>query len=243
MRLYLVRHGIAVDDAPVDASRPLTNKGRKRLRKTAHALRERIDLILTSPLVRAVQSAEILAAEVKHGEVLVLEELTPDHPVEALLRAVAKVAGKRPSVALVGHDPQLTLLLSALAHVPAVKLDFRKGAIVRLDLNGLPQPRTVAARYWLKPRSGAKRKGLPLKKAEPKRAAKAATKMSKRRAAPPPPKKKVARAAAKRPPPAVEAAAKPAAPPQRQSFMGSPRPNEPIPVPPEVRPPEGGGAV
>jgi phosphohistidine phosphatase len=242
MRLYLVRHGIAVDDARVDASRSLTNKGRKRLRKTARALRERIDLILTSPLVRAVQSAEILAAEVKHGEVLVLEELTPEHPVEALLRAVAKVAGKRPSVALVGHDPQLTLLLSALAHVPAVKLDFRKGAIVRLDLSGLPQPKTVAARYWLKPRSGAKRKGLPLKKAEPKRAAKPAARMSKRRAASPAPRKKVS-AATKYAAPAAETAAKPAAPPQRQTFMGSPRAGDAIPAPPEVRPPEGGGAV
>jgi|SRR5437588_1236808 len=242
MRLYLVRHGIAVDDARVDASRPLTNKGRKRLRKTAHALRERIDLILTSPLVRAVQSAEILAAEVQHGEVLVLEELTPDHPIEALLRAVAKVAGKRPSVALVGHDPQLTLLLSALAHVPAVKLDFRKGAIVRLDLIGLPQPRSVAAHSWLKPRSGAKRKGLPLTKAEPKRAAKPASRMSRPRGAPAAPKKKVAGAAAKRPESATETAAKPAAQ-ERQRFMGSPRPNEPIPAPPEAHPPQGGGAV
>ena len=162
MRLYLVRHGIAVDDARVDASRPLTNKGRKRLRKTAHALRERIDLILTSPLVRAVQSAEILAAEVQHGEVLVLEELTPDHPIEALLRAVAKVAGKRPSVALVGHDPQLSGAVAALSGVEPAQVEFPKGAIVRFDVDDAAA-RKAEARWWLEPGEKKPREGLPVR--------------------------------------------------------------------------------
>ena len=66
MQLYLVRHGIAVDggEAMPDGSRGLTDKGRRRFHRTARAfgkLGHKLDLILTSPLVRAVQTAEILA--------------------------------------------------------------------------------------------------------------------------------------------------------------------------------------
>ena len=174
--LYLVRHGIAVDLADAkgasDELRPLTGKGRRRFRKAARAfgkLTKKLDLILTSPLVRAVQTAEILACEVKHREVAVLEELASGG-VAALLAAVAKRAGKSKSVALVGHEPQLSSILSALAHLgpeESSKLDFRKGAIVRLDVSGLPDAKTVQPRWWVKPRSGVRAKGLPLQKPKP----------------------------------------------------------------------------
>ncbi len=170
MRLFLVRHGIAEDSAAKDEWRALTAKGRRRFHRTARAFgrSERVDLILTSPLVRAVQTAEILAGQVKHRETRVLEQLQPGNDVASLLTAVAEAAGKAKSVALVGHDPQLTEVLSALTHVAAQQLDFRKGAIVCLDVAGLPQPESVDARFWLKPRSRAKKKGLPLQKAEPR---------------------------------------------------------------------------
>src|SRR6267143_1996147 len=95
MQLYLVRHGIAVDggEAIPDGSRGLTDKGRRRFHKTARAfgkLGHRLDLILTSPLVRAVQTAEILAGATKHGEVAVLEELDPKFDVATLRTADAK---------------------------------------------------------------------------------------------------------------------------------------------------------
>ena len=186
IRLYLVRHGLAIDRADwegvPDELRPLTGKGRRRFRKAARAfgkLAGKVDLILTSPLVRAVQTAEILAGEVKHGEVAVLEELASGG-VAALLAAVAKRASTGKSVALVGHEPQLSSTLTALAHLgpeESSKLDFRKGAIVRLDVSGLPDAKTAQPRWWVKPRSGARAKGLPLQKppppARPARAAKA----------------------------------------------------------------------
>jgi len=165
IQLHLVRHGIAADHAGSDGSRALTGKGRKRFRRAARAFGKRagkVDLILTSPLVRAVQTAEILAAEVKHGAVEVLDELAPGHAPAALLAAVAKRAGKSGSVALVGHDPQLTETLAALARVAAGKLDFKKGAIVRIDVSALPEG-TAEPRWWIKPR-GARQQGLPLEK-------------------------------------------------------------------------------
>ena len=176
IRLYLVRHGIAIDaeewkGAP-DGTRPLTDKGRRRFRKAARAFgkhERRLDLILTSPLVRAVQTAEILAGELKHGEVAVLEELASGG-VAALLAAVAARAQAGRSIALVGHEPQLSAVLATLARLTPEKaedLDFRKGAIVRLDVSGLPDPETALLRWWVKPRSGGREKGLPLRPAEP----------------------------------------------------------------------------
>lgn len=171
MEIYLVRHGIAVgreQDMP-DALRPLTEKGRRRFRKTARAfarLGRKVNLILTSPLVRAVQTAEILAAEARHGEVGVLEELDPKFGARSLLEAVAKRADGVQSIALVGHDPQLSSALATLAGLAAELLDFRKGAIVRLDTEDLSQPGTAETRWSLKPRSKTARKGPPLAKAE-----------------------------------------------------------------------------
>src|SRR5204862_5047285 len=105
MEIYLVRHGIAEEghEKLRDGSRALTDKGRRRFQKTARAfgkLGRKLDLILTSPLVRAVQTAEILAGETRHGDVAVLEELDPKFDVDAVRDAVAKRAEKSETVAL-----------------------------------------------------------------------------------------------------------------------------------------------
>jgi phosphohistidine phosphatase len=201
MEIFLVRHGVAVDrdgDIP-DAFRSLTSKGRRRFRKTARSFARlgcRLDLILTSPLVRAVQTAEILAGETKHGEVAVLEELDPKYAAADLLKAMTKRADGVRSVALVGHEPQLSAVLAALAAVDADRLDVKKGAIVRLDARN-PSERGSAGAFWsLKPKSKTVKKGLPLTKADgedenaPERTAKGKDKRShsrrsaKRRSAP-----------------------------------------------------------
>jgi len=201
MDIYLVRHGIAVgrEDGVPDGFRPLTGKGRRRFRKTARAFaklgRRKLDLILSSPLVRAVQTAEILAGEARHGEVGVLEELDPEFGVESLLEALAKRADGLKSVALVGHEPQLSSVLAVLAGVPADSLDLKKGAIVHLDGTDLSRPGSAGAYWSLKPRSKTVEKGLPLAKAEgeeeeagaprrkPRRARKARSGRSQRRRA------------------------------------------------------------
>jgi phosphohistidine phosphatase len=169
--IYVVRHGIAVareENAP-DEFRPLTEKGRRRFRKTARAfarLGRKLDAILTSPLVRAVQTAEILAGEIKHGEVAVLGQLDPKFGVGSLLEALGARADGAKAVAVVGHEPQLSALVAALAGVPAQELDLKKGGIVRLDIGDLSQPGSAEARWSLKPRSKTVDKGLPLAEAE-----------------------------------------------------------------------------
>ena len=171
MEIFLVRHGVAVDresEGP-DAFRPLTGKGRRRFHKTSKSFARlgcKLDLILTSPLVRAVQTAEILACEAKHGEVAILEELDPKFEVGDLLKALRKRANGARSVALVGHEPQLSSVLAALAGVEAESLDLKKGGIVRLEARDPSQRGSAAAIWSLKPRSKSVKKGLPLAKAE-----------------------------------------------------------------------------
>jgi len=173
MELYLVRHGIAVEgsEGVRDGSRGLTDKGRRRFQRTARAfgkLGRKLDLILTSPLVRAVQTAEILAGETRHGEVAVLEELDPKFDAEAVRSAVARRSGEAAAVALVGHEPQLSSLLASLAGVAPADLDVKKGAIVRIDVESVSDGKSVDARWWLKPRKGTRMPGLPLQKAAAK---------------------------------------------------------------------------
>jgi phosphohistidine phosphatase len=165
-KIYLVRHGIAGDPDEwkgPDDSRPLNAKGRRRFRETARAfakLGDRVDLLCTSPLVRAVQTAELLADAIDLDEVSVLEELRPEVPVQRLLERVAELPAKR--VALVGHDPQLSGVAAALGSVEPARVDFPKGAIVRFDVED-PAARKAEARWWLEPGEKKPHDGLPVK--------------------------------------------------------------------------------
>jgi phosphohistidine phosphatase len=207
MQLYLVRHGIAVDDAAglPDGLRALTARGRKRFHKTARAfgrLGHRLDLILTSPLVRAVQTAEILAGATDHREVAVLEELDPKYDVEVVRTAVAQRAGDAKSIAIVGHEPQLSAVLAALSGISQNDINLRKGAIVRVDATTLTDGEAADPRWWLKPKGG-RVKGLPLQKKAKK--ARSAAKVSSRKPQRAAGKKRPSRMRAK-PSPAVPAA-------------------------------------
>jgi phosphohistidine phosphatase len=131
--LLLVRHAVAVERriGRSDESRPLTAKGRRELKAAVKALKRagvRIDRLYHSPLLRAVQTADVLA-KILDGESEVLPALA-EPPGEALLR---RVAGRRP--ALVGHEPWLSTLLAWLVTGKRAGTDrFRlpKGGVVRL---------------------------------------------------------------------------------------------------------------
>jgi phosphohistidine phosphatase len=167
--VFLVRHGIAADAAPgqPDESRPLTAKGRRRFRRTARAfarLGERVDKLITSPLVRAVQTAEILARALRQDEVGVLEELRSEVPPAKLFGALSQQIEDGEGVALVGHDPQMTKLVAALAQLEgdeADRISFAKGGIVRIDVDAFP-PTKNRPRWHLEPRAESAEEGLPL---------------------------------------------------------------------------------
>lgn len=155
MNLYLVRHAIAVPhDAPGyedDSKRPLTDKGRAKMRDIARGLKVLgvcPQLILTSPYVRARQTAEILKEVLGTTEGLVFTEnllplAHPDHLWEEL-RAYAGVD----SVALVGHEPNISALANLLLGVSGLQIVFKKGGVCYLTVDAFgTEPR--ATLHWL----------------------------------------------------------------------------------------------
>jgi phosphohistidine phosphatase len=137
VKLYLVRHAEAIERSATtpDGSRYLTTKGRVSFRKIARRARKAgaiPDVIFTSPLLRAVQTAEILAERLKHkGEVVVAREISPGFDLRAL-RALMAGAGNPMEAAFVGHEPDLGGIAAALMSVPG-GFPLRKGAVVALE--------------------------------------------------------------------------------------------------------------
>jgi phosphohistidine phosphatase len=141
--LYLVRHGLAEErgDAwPDDAKRPLTEEGMDRMRKAARGLARlgvTIDIVLTSPLVRARQTAEIVAAELDPRPSLSsVESLSPAGSFSAVIADLEKHARKT-RIALVGHEPGIGELAARLIGSRHA-IEFKKGAVCRIDVEALP---------------------------------------------------------------------------------------------------------
>ena len=136
MLLLLIRHGHAVDDAPGlgDTGRWLTEKGRTTTHRVARRVRKlkklRPATIWTSPLVRAVQTAEIIAAVIEpEGEIKAVAELSPGRdPVD--LVALLGVAPTPGPLALVGHEPTLSQILRVLAGETGIDSIKKSGIVV-----------------------------------------------------------------------------------------------------------------
>jgi phosphohistidine phosphatase len=143
--LYLVRHAIAAERGPDwldDAKRPLTHKGIARMREIVDGLREleaEIDVLLTSPLVRARQTAELVMQGLKPAPSLaVVTALEPGGPPAGVLAAIGQY-GNAKGIALVGHEPGLGELAAHLIGTP-MPLVFKKGGVCRIDLAGAAEP-------------------------------------------------------------------------------------------------------
>jgi phosphohistidine phosphatase len=159
MELLLVRHAIAfVRDRlrwPDDALRPLTPRGLLRMRRAAAVLR-RLDIpparVLASPLVRARQTAELLASEARWPEAALLNALAPGKSVRPLFRLLA--AHKVESLAVVGHEPELGHLLAycVCGESGTVQVEFRKGGIACVVFGGAMRPGAGQLRWIVPPR-------------------------------------------------------------------------------------------
>ncbi|HEY5099880.1 MAG TPA: phosphoglycerate mutase family protein [Gaiellaceae bacterium] len=143
--IYIVRHAIAEErDAerwPDDAERPLSADGEKRFRRAARGLRvlvPEVDVVLSSPYVRAWRTAEILHEEAgwppPERSDLLGASRAPADGLDAI--------GARPeasSIAVVGHDPYLSHFISILltGDLDAVRIELKKGGVVHIDDNVL----------------------------------------------------------------------------------------------------------
>jgi phosphohistidine phosphatase len=160
MDLYLMRHGIAVvRGAPgirSDRARHLTQKGIKRMEKAAKglaALKISFDHILTSPLVRARQTAEVLAETLNMAARLKeIPELAPDETVQSLLDSLTPYR-RDEHLLLVGHEPLLSETASfLLSKDTQIELLIKKAGICAIEVDGLPPQRPGTLLWMLAPR-------------------------------------------------------------------------------------------
>jgi len=152
--LYFIRHALAAErgDAwPDDDKRPLTDDGIARMRKAARGLVRlgvKVDIVYTSPLLRARQTAEIVAGALDSRPSLVtIESLAPGAAFAALVGDLEKHARKT-RVALVGHEPGLGELAGRLIGSRHA-LEFKKGAVCRIDVDQLPPTGPGRLRWFL----------------------------------------------------------------------------------------------
>jgi phosphohistidine phosphatase len=154
--LYLVRHAIAEDHGeawPDDRLRPLTEDGRARMERQVQglvAMGVQVDAILTSPLVRTRQTADILFHGLRgRPEVIDWEPLEPERrPKDAL--AALKAYREYTSLALVGHEPGIGELAAALiaARHP---IGFKKGSVASIEVPLLPPAAGSGELRWFLP--------------------------------------------------------------------------------------------
>jgi phosphohistidine phosphatase len=155
LELYLIRHGIAAErgeEYPDDSKRPLTSEGITRLRREAKALDAldiSFDQILSSPLVRAKQTADVLSEGMKgKPPVSIADALTPAGTPAAVIQELSKHMRKA-CIALVGHEPNIGELAAHLIGAK-VALPFKKGAICRIDFAVFP-PKGRGQLVWFLP--------------------------------------------------------------------------------------------
>jgi phosphohistidine phosphatase len=158
LKLYLMRHGPAEDhaDSGMDSDRSLTASGRDRVRGVAKLLVELDEQpleVLTSPLVRAVQTAEIVALVTKlgdrEGNVQARRELSPGGEGAAgLVLSLASSGHKR--VMVVGHEPDLSELAAGLVSKGSPH-GFDKAMVVGLSVG--PSGDSSRLRFVLDPRA------------------------------------------------------------------------------------------
>jgi phosphohistidine phosphatase len=157
MRVILVRHAIAYERSrtrwPKDSLRPLTPAGKRRFRKAARGLRRLIPrsaVLLTSPFVRARDTAVLLSKVAKLRKPRECSELAARQPAQRVLEMLKGLKAK--CVVLVGHEPDLSVLMSKALADQRLRIEFRKGGAACLDFPGGLAPHRATLVWMLPPR-------------------------------------------------------------------------------------------
>lgn len=137
MQIYLLRHGIADDPRPgqPDSERALTQEGRKRLRAVKRRAALTTMFTLSSPYLRAMQTAVIFG-----GEIIQTRTLEPGADPEDAWNEIRLLKDKA-QILCATHEPLCGRLAAYLLNAPALKMDVKKGALIRIDVERLgPKP-------------------------------------------------------------------------------------------------------
>ena len=160
MHLYFMRHGIAVTRTSPgihsDPERALTRKGIKRMRKAAKgllALSIPFDRILTSPLKRARETAQLVAKVLNVADRLEeIQELTPDRSVQDLLSSLTTYR-KEQHILIVGHEPLLSDTVSfLLSRGKNMGIHLKKGGLCGIEVDDLPAQKAAFLHWMLTPK-------------------------------------------------------------------------------------------
>ena len=158
MKLYLVRHAIAEDitDYEDDSLRPLAEKGRDKMHRIAQALRELgvgPDLIVSSPYVRASQTASVLAKELKYKEEIAYSDfLVPMAEPDDMIGEINEKFSVD-ELMLVGHEPNLSSLASILlVGNPDISINLKKGGVCCLSVDDLHYDRKATLEWLVTPK-------------------------------------------------------------------------------------------
>lgn len=157
--LYIMRHGIAGERGaqyPDDAKRPLTPEGKKKLREVVAGLAQfgvELDWIVSSPLVRARETAEIVAEGLgAHTPLDLCDALSPGGEPEALIKFLAKHTN-RTRVLVSGHEPDLSELAARLIGAGRhAHFAFKKGGCCLITFDEFPPQSPGQLVWWLTPK-------------------------------------------------------------------------------------------
>jgi phosphohistidine phosphatase len=161
VNIYILRHGIAVEPgAPgikTDAERPLIPKGEQHLREAAAAMEKMglsFDVIFSSPYLRAKQTAEIVAKNLKlERKPTISSDLIPGGNPQALIRQLNGLKPAPEHILIVGHEPYLSRLIALLSSGgTGVTIDMKKGSLCKLETEQLEYGHCATLKWLLTPR-------------------------------------------------------------------------------------------
>ncbi|HVT39793.1 MAG TPA: phosphohistidine phosphatase SixA [Gemmatimonadaceae bacterium] len=157
MKVLVIRHAIAeereafAESGKSDDERPLTANGRRRMERAArglHTLVPRINLLASSPLVRAQQTAAVVAKVFRTEVGEETASLSPGASLDQFAKWLAPHA-ELDVIAVVGHEPHLSALVTwLLSGLSDSRIEFKKGGACLLELDGQPGP-AAAKLHWL----------------------------------------------------------------------------------------------
>jgi phosphohistidine phosphatase len=161
MELYVLRHGVAEPREsgkyPEDRNRPLTPAGMKKMKEIAAGMKNmgvEFDLILSSPYLRARQTAEIVAKEYKEPRKLkISDNLEPGRSFGEIAAELQENFTTNRSMIIVGHEPFLSAVISALlSGADTIAMNLKKGGLCKLRMESMSHPMRATLEWLLTPK-------------------------------------------------------------------------------------------
>lgn len=157
MELYLFRHGIAEDAQPGrrDADRALVDQGRKKCAEVVKAAKKaglEPSLVVSSPYLRALQTAQVAVDELGYkGDTVKMDALVPHGSPETVWQEL-HAHRQESAILIAGHEPLLSRLVAYLLASPALHVEVKKAAMIRIDLETFGRAPHGTLRWMITPK-------------------------------------------------------------------------------------------